>query len=68
MLRRSILVEEGFQKFGRRLDCARSYKEQMIAAGFENVVQTNYIWPANTWPKDKKLKEIGRIESWCLTL
>ena len=30
------------------------------AAGFEDVVQQQFMWPENTWPKDKKLKEIGQ--------
>lgn len=45
--------------FGKEL-AAPSYKQYMIDAGFVDVVEVQYIWPQNTWPKDKKLKELGR--------
>lgn len=44
---------------GRPIDSAAHYKEQMIAAGFENVTETLYKWPTNRWPRDRKMKEIG---------
>ena len=44
---------EACVKVGRRADCARLYKDQMIDAGFINVVEKKYIWPSNRWPKDK---------------
>jgi hypothetical protein len=50
---------EACEKVGRSATCAQLYKEQMIAGGFTNVVETKYIWPSNRWPKDKKLKELG---------
>jgi SAM-dependent methyltransferase len=55
----SDLFMEACEKVGRSATCAQLYKEQMIAAGFTNVVETKYIWPSNRWPKDKKLKELG---------
>ncbi len=51
---------EATEKVGRKANCGALYKEQMIAAGFEDVVERKYIWPSNRWPKDKKLKEIGK--------
>lgn len=39
---------------------AASYKQQLLDAGFQDVVQTEYKWPINTWAKDSKHKEIGR--------
>ncbi|KUJ10126.1 S-adenosyl-L-methionine-dependent methyltransferase [Mollisia scopiformis] len=53
-------VIEAAQNLGRPLDSAKNYKQQLIDAGFENVVQVMYKWPQNHWPKDKKLKELGR--------
>lgn len=44
---------------GRPLDSAKDYKAQLIDAGFENVVEKKYMWPQNSWPKDRKLKELG---------
>lgn len=53
------LWAEGMLKMGRDAECARRYKDQMIAAGFVNVKETVYVVPNNQWPKDKRLKEIG---------
>lgn len=57
---RSNLVTQALEKLGRKSDCCLYYKQQMIDAGFTNVVETKYIWPSNRWPKDKKLKELGK--------
>lgn len=59
-LKRCALFEEACSKVGRNAQCARLYEKQMTAAGFEDVVSTTYIWPSNRWPKDKKLKELGK--------
>ena len=32
----------------------------MIEAGFQNVFELRFKWPQNPWPKDKKMKELGR--------
>lgn len=55
----AALWAEGMLKMGRDAECARKYKDQMIAAGFVNVKETVYVVPNNQWPKDKRLKEIG---------
>jgi hypothetical protein len=39
---------------------AASYKQQLLDAGFQDVVQFEYKWPINTWAKDSKHKEIGK--------
>lgn len=44
---------------GKRLDEGLRHKKYMIDAGFENVTETRYKWPINTWPRDPKYKEIG---------
>lgn len=55
------LILEGTVKLGRPADCAKDYKDQLIEAGFENVVVIQYKWPQNSWPKDPKLKELGKL-------
>jgi len=45
---------------GRPLNILYELKGLVEAAGFEDVVQEKFMWPENTWPKDKKLKEIGQ--------
>lgn len=49
----------GLKIFGKEL-AAKHYKQYMLDAGFVDVVEVQFIWPQNTWPKDKKLKELGR--------
>jgi hypothetical protein len=55
------LVLEGTRNLGRPADTAKDYKAQLIEAGFENVVEVRYKWPQNKWPKDPKLKELGKL-------
>ncbi|KAL2061573.1 hypothetical protein VTL71DRAFT_6950 [Oculimacula yallundae] len=55
----SGLILEGTVKLGRRADGAKDYKRQLEEAGFVDVVEVQYKWPQNRWPKDKKLKELG---------
>ena len=55
----SDLIVEGTTKLGRPANSAKQYKLQLEAAGFENVVEKQYRWPQNRWPKDKKMKELG---------
>ena len=43
----------------RPTDVVQRYKTLMIDAGFENVTEIIYKWPSNTWPKDRKYKELG---------
>jgi hypothetical protein len=52
---------EATLKFGRDADKVTGYKQQLIDAGFENVTEVQYKWPQNTWPKDRKMKEIGEL-------
>ncbi|KAL8388154.1 hypothetical protein RB595_009419 [Gaeumannomyces hyphopodioides] len=59
----SELMAEAADKMGSRLDSGLAYRQQLLDAGFTNVVQRVYKWPMNTWPKDPKHKELG---AWCL--
>ena len=57
---------EASKKLGRRLDSPTYYKAQMEEAGFRNVVETKFKWPQNRWPKDPKMKELGKVfECFC---
>lgn len=53
-----LIVEAGV-KLGRPCNSAETSKEQMVAAGFQDVVEIQFKWPLNRWPKDKKYKEWG---------
>ncbi|RMJ18073.1 hypothetical protein CDV36_002248 [Fusarium kuroshium] len=54
---------EGSAKFGKPIDCAPMWKAKMIAAGFENVQEEIRKMPLGAWPKDPKLKEIGKFQA-----
>ncbi|KAH6636831.1 S-adenosyl-L-methionine-dependent methyltransferase [Chaetomium tenue] len=54
---------EASEKHGASMKSAASYKQQLLDAGFQDVVQTEYKWPINTWAKDNKHKEIGAWSS-----
>ena len=47
-------------KQGRPLLVAIHMKEWMEAAGFEDVTVFKSIWPLGSWPRDQRLKEIGK--------
>lgn len=53
-----LLLEASVQ-LGAPLNSAARYKQQLIDAGFQNVVQKVDIWPVNDWPQSRKYKEIG---------
>ncbi|KAJ5621830.1 S-adenosyl-L-methionine-dependent methyltransferase [Penicillium herquei] len=46
---------------GRMWDLVPEMRELLEDAGFENVEYTPYALPIGTWPKDTKLKEIGKF-------
>ena len=47
-------------KLGCALDSIDLVRELMIEAGFVNVVKRSYSWPTNQWPKNPRLKQIGK--------
>ncbi|EON69643.1 hypothetical protein W97_08903 [Coniosporium apollinis CBS 100218] len=51
---------EASRNIGRPANSAESYKSQMEAAGFQNVVERKFRWPLDPWPEDQKLKMLGR--------
>ncbi|KAF1918679.1 S-adenosyl-L-methionine-dependent methyltransferase [Ampelomyces quisqualis] len=70
-------MHDGAQKAGFPLDAVSHVPDMMQRSGFVDVVATPVKWPINTWPKDKKFKELGKwvsenfnwgAESMCLAL
>ncbi|KAF5021877.1 hypothetical protein F66182_6068 [Fusarium sp. NRRL 66182] len=53
------LLGEAFTKLGLRSESFDTIKEMMRKVGFTDIVDTRFKWPTNTWPKDKKYKELG---------
>jgi len=56
------LVAQASEKIGKPMNVAHLYKQWMIDAGFVDVVEKIYFLPTGTWPRERKLKEIGRIQ------
>lgn len=48
------------RKIGRPMDLSHKYREWMEEAGFVEIEEKLFVWPTNTWPKVKHLKELGR--------
>ncbi|KAM5352931.1 hypothetical protein ACJ41O_005653 [Fusarium nematophilum] len=53
---------EGSAKFGKSLEVAVEWRAKMEAAGFVDVQQEIRKMPIGAWPKDPKLKEMGRFQ------
>lgn len=48
-------------KLGCPLDSIDTVRELMIDAGFVDVVKRAYCWPMNQWPKNRRLKTMGKV-------
>ncbi|KAH7176370.1 S-adenosyl-L-methionine-dependent methyltransferase [Dactylonectria macrodidyma] len=54
---------KGAAQFGKPVDCTAKWRDMLIAAGFVDVHQEIRKLPIGMWPKDPKLKEIGKYQS-----
>jgi hypothetical protein len=52
-------VVEAFEKMGRSMVAAKNHRSRMEDAGFLDVQEKTFKWPIDTWPRDKRFKEIG---------
>jgi SAM-dependent methyltransferase len=55
-------VDRASTAVGKTLNVAHLQRQWMIDAGFINVTEDVRKVPIGHWPKDKKLKEIGRVQ------
>ncbi|KAK4502517.1 hypothetical protein PRZ48_005942 [Zasmidium cellare] len=73
------LLCEASLKMGRPLgsDASEQFVGWMRDAGFVDIQEKMFMWPTNTWPKDRFMKELGRwnqvniaegLEGFCLAL
>ncbi|KAJ5551398.1 hypothetical protein N7535_000652 [Penicillium sp. DV-2018c] len=53
-------MHESSRMFGKDMTSSPTWKGRMEKAGFINVTEDTYILPQSPWPKDPKLKELGR--------
>ncbi|OJJ79327.1 class I SAM-dependent methyltransferase [Aspergillus glaucus CBS 516.65] len=54
------LMHDSSDKFGKPMRTTHTWKEKMEKAGFVNVTEEIYKLPQSPWPKDPKLKDLGR--------
>jgi len=53
------LCMEASVKMGRPWNTVQYWSAWLQEIGFEDVHEEVYMWPINTWPRDKGLKELG---------
>lgn len=53
------LLEEATEKAGRRYQEIQKLKPVLMELGFEDVTMQQFKWPVNSWPKEKKYKDLG---------
>jgi hypothetical protein len=59
LARMGTLCIEASNKAGREINDAPKYKSYLEKAGFVDVVEKQFKWPLNQWPRDKHFKEVG---------
>lgn len=55
----SDLLNEAYRGNGWPMDTANHYERQLQEVGFVNIGAVREKWPTNSWPRDKKYKQIG---------
>lgn len=55
----AVLYRQAIEALGKHPDVAKLHKQFMVDAGFVNVQEKIVHIPHNSWPVDKKKKEIG---------
>ena len=55
------LLKEAMLKMGRRIPYVTEYRKWIEDAGFVDVNERITKRASNDWPKDKKMKEIGKV-------
>jgi hypothetical protein len=55
------------QKIGIDLAVAQKYKAMMLAAGYEDVVETEFDLPLGDWMPDRRMKEVGAFQRYQMT-
>ncbi|RDW62388.1 hypothetical protein BP6252_11821 [Coleophoma cylindrospora] len=53
------LCLEASEKTGRPWNTVQYWNSWLREIGFEDVREEVFLWPINTWPRDKGLKELG---------
>ncbi|KAG4440548.1 hypothetical protein IFR05_003964 [Cadophora sp. M221] len=53
------LIMAGTARLGKDWTRVRRYREMMVEAGFEDVVERKYEWPVGTWARGERMKMLG---------
>ncbi|KAJ3513448.1 hypothetical protein NM208_g15188 [Fusarium decemcellulare] len=53
------LIHGASVQLGRPYQDIDGLKSRMAEAGFTDIVETIFKWPMNTWPQDRRYKELG---------
>ena len=53
-------LSEAATLFGKTMNISPQYKSLVEGAGFSSVVEEKYKAPLSPWPKDRKLRNLGR--------
>lgn len=56
----SEMLNEAFRSFGKGMDSALLYEDQLAEAGFVNIRVVREKWPVSHWPRDRKYKQLGK--------
>lgn len=55
-----MIFLSSFEKLGKQFPKCEDYPKLLETAGFENVAYQMLKRPTNDWPKDPKMKEVGK--------
>ncbi|RDW71010.1 hypothetical protein BP6252_07573 [Coleophoma cylindrospora] len=47
----TTIIPQGAAKLGQSVLNSKNYAKYMKAAGFVDIIEENFYWPLNTWPK-----------------
>lgn len=56
-------LNQAGDKTGRKMNVAPELRRWVTDAGFEDVTEKVYVVPLGPWPKDPRLKELGKWET-----
>lgn len=57
------LMNKAATSAGRPFEDCRRYKGMLTEVGYQNIEEKVFKVPFNGWPKDKKMKEMGRYQA-----
>ncbi|KAH9227923.1 hypothetical protein K456DRAFT_1741990 [Colletotrichum gloeosporioides 23] len=59
VLKTCRLIQEAMQIVGRPYQDIKELKSMMADIGFVDIILQQYKWPTNSWPREKRHKELG---------